>query len=504
MKQALHIFVKDVRLYWIEILATLAVTTLFVWLYPAGWRGSSTITVWPWVPALVTGLLPVSWLVLITRVIHAESLVGERQFWITRPYLWPQLLGAKALFAVAFVYVPFFVAQCLLLREAGMHPLSQMTGLFFNLLLATGIAVLPMACLAAVTSNFGKTLLALLGLILFAGGVAFLSSILPTSSSTDFPGDELSFAMAVCVFVAVLLIQYSRRSTGLAWMFLIGLAVAFSVIGLAGPEEWAVRMTYPESTAATGPHLAFRPPQAATGSAAPSDEIGPREVTVVFPIAISGIATGTAVKMDDAQVRFTSPDGVRWASYWQSESATWLPGETDGSVSFKISRSFYKRMKETPVTAEISVALTLLKAGKMTRLTLPANKFEIPGGSVCGHSEVLGDDLSCLSPVRQPPLMMILARFSMEDCSAAPPSNDGGLGIAWAGSLDTQPADFGMTSVWETPVWLQPVSPKRVSQPQHLCTGSPLSFVPYTLVSRIQQKMVSPPLTLKSFVPSTF
>ena len=85
MKQALHIFVKDVRLYWIEILATLAVTTLFVWLYPAGWRGSSTITVWPWVPAFVTGLLPVSWLVLITRVIHAESLVGERQFWITRP-----------------------------------------------------------------------------------------------------------------------------------------------------------------------------------------------------------------------------------------------------------------------------------------------------------------------------------------------------------------------------------------------------------------------------------
>ena len=48
MKQALHIFVKDVRLYWIEIVATLAVTALFVWLYPAGWRGSSTISVWPW------------------------------------------------------------------------------------------------------------------------------------------------------------------------------------------------------------------------------------------------------------------------------------------------------------------------------------------------------------------------------------------------------------------------------------------------------------------------
>jgi hypothetical protein len=34
MKQALHIFGKDVRLYWIEILATLTVTALFVSIYP--------------------------------------------------------------------------------------------------------------------------------------------------------------------------------------------------------------------------------------------------------------------------------------------------------------------------------------------------------------------------------------------------------------------------------------------------------------------------------------
>jgi hypothetical protein len=33
MKQMFHIFRKDVRLYWIEILATIFVTALFVWLY---------------------------------------------------------------------------------------------------------------------------------------------------------------------------------------------------------------------------------------------------------------------------------------------------------------------------------------------------------------------------------------------------------------------------------------------------------------------------------------
>jgi len=34
-------------------------------------------------------------------VVHAESLVGDRQFWITRPYEWKKLLTAKALSAPA-------------------------------------------------------------------------------------------------------------------------------------------------------------------------------------------------------------------------------------------------------------------------------------------------------------------------------------------------------------------------------------------------------------------
>lgn len=498
MRQVFHIFWKDVRLYWIEIAATLSVTALFVWLYPISWGDSPTISVWPWVPGATAALLPVSWLVMITRVIHAESLVGERQFWITRPYLWPQLAGAKALFLVAFLYTPFFLAQCLLLREAGLHPLAQLSGLLFNLLLATGIAVLPMACLAAVTSNFGKTMLALLGLILFVGAVAYLDSILPTSSGTDFVGDELSFVVAVSVFLAVLFVQYSRRSTALAWTLLAGLAVTFSVIGLAGPEEWAVKIVYPESTTATGPRLAFR--QVASVSSTTSDAADPREVTIAFPIAMEGLAPDAAVRMDDARVRFTSANGVRWTSYWQDASATWLPGEPGGMVSLKVSRSFYDRMKDTPVTAEISAALTLLKAGNVTRLTLTANRFELPGGSLCRTSGSWEMDLSCLSPMRQPPLMLIGTRFTTEDCSAAPPSNDGDSGLAWLGTLDTQPAEFGLTSVWETSGWFRRFSSANSSQRQHLCTGSQLSIVPYTVVSRNQQTIMSEPLTLKSFV----
>jgi len=502
VKQALHIFAKDVRLYWIEILGTLTVTALFVWIYPMGWGILPKISLWPWVPGAITGLVPVSWLVLITRVIHAESLVGERQFWITRPYLWPQLLGAKALFVATFIYVPFFFAQCLLLREAGMHPLSHLGGLFFLLLLVTGIAVLPMACLAAVTSNFAKTLLALLCLILFVGGVAYLSSILPTSSTTDSFSDVLSFVVAVAVFVAVLVIQYARRRTMLAWAFLIALAVTFSALGLFGPEEFSMSVTYPVSSKATGPHLTFRQAPA-DGSATMPDSDDSREIMVFFPVAISGIAPGTAVKVDNVRAGFTAADGVRWVSHWQGVGHTWLPGETNGRVGLKISRAFYDRMKDKPMTVEMSVAMTLLKRGNVTHLMLPAKKFELPGGSICRNTGVLGGDLSCLSPMRQPPLMLIGTRFTTEDCSVVPPLNDGDPGMGWIGALDTQPADFGLTSVWESTVWLEQLSSGQSSARQHLCPGSQLSIAPYTVVSRNQQKIVSQPLTLKSLVPTS-
>ena len=501
MKQALHIFAKDVRIYWVEILGTLAVTALFAWIYPMSWGGLPTMSLWPWVPGALAGLVVVSWMVLITRVIQAESLVGERQFWITRPYLWPQLLGAKALFVVSFVYVPFLLSQCILLREAGMHPLAHLGGLFFNLLLATGIAVLPMACLAAVTRNFGRTLLALLGLILFVGGVGYLSSILPTSSTTDSFSDVLSFVVAVTVFIAVLIIQYARRRTMLAWTFLVALATTFSLTGLFGPEDLTMGATYPVTSGGTGPHLGFRQAEATASYGLP-DSVDESEVEIMFPVAVSGIAPGTSVQIDNARVGFTGVDGVRWVSHWQAVPIKWLPGATEGTLGLKVNRAFYDRMKDKPVTVEISVAFTLLKAGAVTHLILPGKKFELPGGSVCRTTGVWGNDLSCVSPMRQPPLMLIGTRFTTEDCSAARPSNDGDPGIGWIGTLDTQPAEFGLTSVWESFVSFERYSSERSSERQHLCPGSQLSIVPYTVVSRSQQRFASQPLTLRSLVPS--
>jgi hypothetical protein len=125
---------------------------------------------------------------------------------------------------------------------------------------------------------------------------------------------------------------------------------------------------------------------------------------------------------------------------------TWLPGQTNGTLALKISRAFYERMKDKPVTVEMSIALTMLKSGNVKQLMLSENRFELPGGSVCRNSGVWGNDISCLSPMRQPPLMLVATHFTTEDCSAAPPSNDGDRGRGWIGTLG---CGFGTSEQWK-------------------------------------------------------
>lgn len=97
MQQALHIFKKDVRYLSGEILLVIALAGVFAWKLAAQWAEI---------------LLPIAAVYLIARLIHAEAIPGERQFWTTRPYRWQSLLAAKILFILAFVSGPTLVAIC--------------------------------------------------------------------------------------------------------------------------------------------------------------------------------------------------------------------------------------------------------------------------------------------------------------------------------------------------------------------------------------------------------
>jgi hypothetical protein len=500
MKQILHTFAKDVRLFYLEILISLAVTLIFVKLYPREWGGPAVgFRGLTWLPGLVAVLVPVSWWLVIARVVHAESLVGDRQFWITRPYRWRRLLTAKVLFIIAFVLIPFLLAQCLLLREAGFHPFAYMPGMLFNELTALGTIVLPLLVLAAITSNFAKMSLALLIVVLYVAVLGYSSTLLPSASASGSYGDWTSFGVIVCLFLAIIVLQYATRRTFLSRMLLGGVALAIGIFAIFGPTDDAgVRATYPERSATqhSSVELAFNP-EIQSLSGMPFDSENKREVELSLPIQISGIQQGTAIKADNAKVNITGSNGDHWESHWQGIYLTWLPGQSSATVSLKVSRAFFERVKTSPVTVELSLALTTLKSGRITRMTLPEDAFSIPDGSICDRAEEWRNDLSCRSAVREPRLMLVGTRFSTADCTASMPANDGDNGLGWIGSLDTDPAEFGITSVWTSSINFERISTGTSDKPQHLCAGAPLAFAPYTIVERRQQKITSPLVRLE-------
>ena len=231
----------------------------FVWIFPSTWLSRNTLYAvagGPFLPsllgagflaALLPALIPLSWWLLIARVIHAETLVGDRQFWVTRPYEWKKLLGAKALFLAVFLYLPLLIAQCLLLVRAGFHPLSFVPGLLFNLLLITSVIVLPLLAITTVTATFaGVTLTLLAGLVCFIGYVAVA---LHFSDDAAIPySDHVSMPLAIFFCGTVVVLQYAARRVWLSRLLLFALPVLLVLSGMAVSESTVTGRDYPRGS----------------------------------------------------------------------------------------------------------------------------------------------------------------------------------------------------------------------------------------------------------------
>jgi ABC-type transport system involved in multi-copper enzyme maturation permease subunit len=255
--QVLHIFRKDCRQFWPEIVSTLVLTLAFVWAYPYQWaspndprfspdRGLLDLTHLQILASVITGLLPVTWFFLTARVVHAENLIGTRQFWVTRPYDWKKLLAEKFFFLLVFLYVPFASAQLALLGRAGFAPLHYLPGLLFNLLLLTGICVLPFLSFAAVVSSIPRMLLVLLTIGIIACISAFIATSFHTEkNSIQIPhSDRVSIPLVVAICTAALVAQYSGRHLWLARGLMLTLMATIVVLAIDPLEMFLFDRAY--------------------------------------------------------------------------------------------------------------------------------------------------------------------------------------------------------------------------------------------------------------------
>ena len=123
MRQILHIFRKDMRHYSPEAAVSMALLVMHGWNEVHLWHHQEPLVVGGFfasrfLSGLMIALVPISWAFMFVRVIHSEPLVGDRQFWVTRPYEWKKLLAAKLLYALVFINLPLLLLQVYLLATA--------------------------------------------------------------------------------------------------------------------------------------------------------------------------------------------------------------------------------------------------------------------------------------------------------------------------------------------------------------------------------------------------
>lgn len=474
LPQPLHIFRKDLTHLWPETLFVLALFAGFAFAAPSAWEGSQYAVYATIASTLLKVLMPLSWLILIARAIQDESLVGDRQFWTSRPYHWAKLLAAKALFIFVWVYIPFLVMQMYLLKRAGLHPLMVIPGLLHNLLLLTVVIILPLAALSAVTSTFPRVLLSFLGAIVY---ILILLGIVGwiTFNQVQFPHlDWLLNTICILLPAVALLIQYKTRRTFIARALLIATPILVATIILILPSNALIARAYPPLQGAAAPTLTPLtdkfPAPAATGQLF----VLRKNVNISLPVAVTNIqkdvnilAQGTRATLTASGFSYTSPFFTPFGPPAQFSSGRPVTG-----ITFSIPLSIFNKIHGQPVDLHLELASEILKADKPSTWKATLLPFSVPGNGLCSFPQN-GSDAppTCRFPLTQPDTAFVTAPVAAASCEtpAAPPAI--GQSVIRGNGMS-----FDIDPVITVPLVFQTGDP----DPQHnyvLCPGTPLTFV---------------------------
>jgi hypothetical protein len=505
MNQVGHIFTKDVRRHWPEIAATLGLTGLFGWTM-SHQTASSLNAGGPEylggvlaLAMLLALLLPVSWWVTITRLVQGESLVGDTQWWITKPYEWGRLLAAKILFLATFVLAPLFLAQLWLLWAAGFNPLGHWGGLTLDVALTAAVIVVPLMALSTVTKSLSRVTVTILGVLLAMIAGAALIGWLHIGRMTTSAADEVVYPAMLLLALAAIVLQYARRQVWASRGMLAAAVVLMGVGAACSTNAGLIAMTYPQNGATAAAAVAYDAQLPAW-----TNPTAMHEVRLMLPLHAAGLTAGSGVILDGVRATVTTADGRRWESAWQPANGTRIVGaEGRGYVPVQMKAGFYEAARQGPVTIRLRLAAVDIRAGNTKRLTMGAGDFVVPGVGICTPQNDNGgrgySTMRCWSAVRPPQLTQVTGQWSQMPCgqNVAGAPEQTAVGDAWFGQL--HPAvTSGLNPVVKMPVNLSnPLNPPllavgnvgaaaNASARRYLCPGAPLSFTPYREVAKTQ------------------
>jgi hypothetical protein len=484
MRQILHIFKKDVRRHWPEILVSLVLLGLFLKVILLGPDRRYIGTSFPWlwltaesIPPLMGGF----WAFLAVRVVQGETLVGDRQWWVTKPYEWWKLLAAKELFLVVFVALPLFFVQLYLLHHAGFPVVSNLLGVLklqYELLAMLFLAGVALGCL---TRNLWQAVLTVILCLVGVAGVTSLLEKVPNYSmsyAVDGSGEFIGVLESAAIIGAVVW-QYARRRTWAArGLILGGLLLNYPVAALT-PYRALVEREYPlvEPGAA--------PAHFAPGTVHPSTKkrknqsASFRDVFLGIPLSVSGIAPGHMVRIDGVRPYGESQGVPKWNPGWQGQAAKVWPEAEQTYLTFTVKRSDFESIKTQPLRLQLELALTEFQEADTSDLTLQDGEFPEERLGICHLGERYHlSMIDCQRPFEAPGLM---ATFDPATANCEVPKDEvqffqDRISHAWfdySSSGRLNPVDdyqiyFG-SGEW---VWGSEETTPRIAKRVYLCPGA--------------------------------
>jgi hypothetical protein len=424
LKIVFHIFKKDVRHHWPEILASLVVLAVFTWDQPRQWEGHVAANR---ILSILLGALPsilvVAWIFLLVRVAQGESLVGDRQFWTTRPYTRTKLFAAKLLTALVFVHTPLFISQLIVLKLAFFPVLASIPGLLFVHSMLFITLVMYAFALGSVTPSIGKATLGVLAVAVAMIGVGSLFAIFPSMDFTsDFFGAPLGLLLAATGTV-VTLAQYIFRKTLLS-ISLFGAAVLLMVaLMLLSTSSRIADSNLPLPTTQHPLPAKFAFDHDASFGHEPGQKYYGKSVFLEFPFLIQDLADNTVAQIHGAKLDLDLPTGERWTSGWNSAYDDIESGRTRSWVSFDVKRAVFDPIRNRNVKAHVSFAVRVYRVGKSSALSFQGDKLHFAEGSRC-TIDVSGMKVKCFSALKEPGGFVIYTDLPNSDCPPVSPEEE--------------------------------------------------------------------------------
>jgi len=368
--------------------------------------------------------------------------------------------------------------------------------------------VMPLFAVAAVTANFARLTLTLLGALMVFLGAAIAASFWDRSSAFIPSSDRISLPLVVCVCAAAILLQYAARRVWQARGLLIAgpVLIAAILFAMSRSQDSRVNRYYPPPASASA--APFQLQVAADSKRKVTDQgMNYKDKFIEVPVVVRGVPNGYAIQIDNLRATFTGQDGFSWTSSWQGVGGQQLLSDTGQTeLQIRIDPAAYLRLLKAPASLHLRLALTRLKAGATTSVVLQAGSVEVPGFGICStHPDLeiasYDENLDCRVALHQPQLTYLSTVWQDGPCSASQPAPEhAAVADGWTGNLNPDLAEFNIASVWIPYVSF---SNRRVhngmpdsSSQWRLCPGAPLRATQYYLVDRTQMEVTLPDVQL--------